>query len=126
MRRILSLLLPLAALPLAGCDPQSRLAMTALDIGVVPVFGRTLPDLLVSGLSGRDCSLVHIEQGHAYCREPEPPPAPPPFCTRSLGSVDCWASAEAQPGPPRRGLADGPAALTPAQEAHRVRSWPGL
>ena len=118
--------LPLLLLALAGCDPQTRLALTALDIGVVPVFGRTLPDLLVSGATGRDCSLVRVEQGKTYCRGEEPPPAPQPFCTRSLGTVDCWTSAETQPAPLRRGVADGPTHLTPEQEAHRTRGWPGL
>ena len=55
-----------------------------------------------------------------------PPPAPQPFCTRSLGTVDCWAGADSQPQPARRGLADGPTTLTPEQEAHRTRGWPGL
>jgi len=117
--------LPLLLL-LTGCDPQTRFALTALDIGVVPVFGRTLPDLLVSGATGRDCSMVRVEQGKTYCRDPEPPPPPQPFCTRSLGTVDCWAGAAAQPEPVRSGLADGPTTLTPEQEAHRTRGWPGL
>ena len=121
MRRALPLLFLLTA-----CDPQTRFALTALNIGVVPVFGRTLPDLFVSGATGRDCSMVRVEQGRSYCRDPEPPPAPPPFCTRSLGTVDCWTGPDTQPLPARRGMADGPTTLTPEQEAHRTRGWPGL
>lgn len=124
MRRAPSLLLlaPLL-LTLAGCDPQTRLALTALDIGVVPVFGRTLPDLVVSGVSGKDCSLVRVEQGRSYCRSPEPPPEPQPFCTRSLGVVNCWQDPDSLPAG-QRSVADGPMALTPAQEADRTRRWP--
>lgn len=50
----------------------------------------------------------------------EPPPAPPAFCTRSLGVVDCWANPEALNSPPPRGVADGPRTLTPAQEINRT------
>jgi hypothetical protein len=48
-----------------------------------------------------------------------------PYCTRSLGAVDCWR----QPPlamPLQRGVADGRATLTPGQEANRTRRWPGL
>jgi hypothetical protein len=115
------LLLPLL---LAACGPEGNLAAGAVNVGAVPVLGRTLPDAVVSLVSGRDCSAVYLDAGRPYCRQPEPPPAAPPFCTRSLGTVDCWASAAAQPLPARPGVADGPVALTPAQERHRTRSWP--
>jgi hypothetical protein len=118
--------LPLLLLVLAGCDPQTRLALTALDIGVVPVFGRTLPDLVVSGVAGKDCSMVRVEQGKPYCRQSAPPPEPQPFCTRSLGTVDCWSGPAGQPAPLRAGVADGPSRLTPEQEAYRTHGWPGL
>ena len=36
------------------------------------------------------------------------PVAAPAFCTRSLGTVDCWESAVLQPLPGRRGVAEGP------------------
>ncbi|HYF07335.1 MAG TPA: hypothetical protein VD970_06910, partial [Acetobacteraceae bacterium] len=60
-----------------------------------------------------------------YCAPPEAPPAPPRFCTRSLGAVDCWTLPPAA-HPPQRGVADGPRALNAEQEAHRTRRWPGL
>ena len=56
----------------------------------------------------------------------EPPPAPPAFCTRSLGTVDCWSNPGALNSPPARGVADGPSTLTPAQEINRTSRWPGL
>lgn len=52
-------------------------------------------------------------------------PEPPPYCTRSLGVVDCWADPDTLPNRPPQ-VADGPAGLTPAQEANRTRGWPGL
>lgn len=59
------------------------------------------------------------------CASVEPPPTAPPYCTRTLGKVDCWRQPPlAIPLPP--GLADGPTELTPAQEANRTRRWPEL
>ncbi len=111
---------------LAGCGSPGNVVTMAANVATVPVFGRTVPDMVFSGMSGRDCSMVRVEQGKTWCREAEPPPAEPVFCTRSLGVVDCWESPVAQPLPRRRGMADGPTALTGAQERHRTRSWPGL
>ena len=116
----------MCVLCLAACGVPGNPVTVAANLGAVPVFGRTLPDLLYSGLSGRDCSMVRVEQGRSWCREAEPPPVPPVFCTRSLGIVDCWASEAAQPLPARRGVADGPQHLTEGQERHRTRGWPGL
>lgn len=48
-----------------------------------------------------------------------PPPAQP-FCTRSLGVVDCWPSAAEQPLPARPGVADGPQPLAGAAARARV------
>lgn len=118
-------LLPLLLLALAGCDPTSAGVTAAVGVGSVAVIGRTPVDAVVSLASGQDCSVVRLDRGQSYCKPKEPPPAPPPYCTRSLGSVDCWR----QPPltiPLQRGVADGPTALNPAQEANRTRHWPGL
>jgi hypothetical protein len=104
---LLALLVPCCG-PLAGC--------------AVPPFGRSVPDMLVSAARGQDCSIVRMEQGKSYCRPPDPPPEPQPFCTRSLATVDCWINPQALTGP-RVPVADGPAALTPEQEAYRTRGW---
>ena len=109
---------------LAGCGPEGNAVSFAANVAAVPIFGRTVPDMAFSALSGRDCSMVRVEQGKTWCREAEAPPAEPVFCTRSLGVVDCWAGA--QPLPARPGVADGPRALTAQQERNRTRSWPGL
>lgn len=112
---------------LCGCSTWSLEptgALVAASAAAVPIFGRTLPDMVVSGVSGRDCSAVRLEQGKSYCREPDPPPGPEVVCSRSLGVMDCWKNPEAFPTPPR-GVADA-AQPTAEQEAYRTRRWPGL
>ena len=105
----------------AWIDPSG--GFTAANVASVVVFGRAVPDLVVSGITGRDCSVVRLEQGHSYCRAAEARLAPPPFCTHSLGRVDCWANPADLTDRPR-GVADGPSRLTPAQEANRTPRWP--
>jgi hypothetical protein len=102
----------LGLLPLAGCG-----------VITIPVIHRTVPDAVYSLWTGRDCSVVRLDEGKTYCRPLEPPPEPPAFCTRSLGSVDCWLDPATVPGHPR-GVADGPSGLTAEQEANRLRTWP--
>jgi hypothetical protein len=110
---------------LPGCDASVTDGPTAANIGSVMVTGRTLPDAIVSPVSGRACSAVRLDPGQGYCRLAEPPPAPLPYCTRSIGRVDCWrAPPLALPLP--AGVADGRTVLTAEQEAHRTRRWPGL
>ena len=92
-------------------------------MGSVATIQRTPADALYSLVTGRDCSVVRLDQGKTYCRPVEPQPEPQPFCTRSLGAVNCWQDPATVPGHPR-GLADGPARLTAEQEANRVRTWP--
>jgi hypothetical protein len=117
----------LCALLLAGCEAAVPVTagIAIGNIASVTTIGRTLPDAAVSLVTGRDCSLVRLDRGQSYCRAEEPPPSPPPFCTRSLGRVDCWRSPPLAI-PPHAGVADGRAVLTTAQEAHRTRRWPGL
>ncbi|HET8997345.1 MAG TPA: hypothetical protein VFN42_11815 [Acetobacteraceae bacterium] len=115
--------LPLLLLLLAGCQ-ASPLTLTTVvggvTVGSVAVLHRSPFDAAWSLLTGRDCSVVRLDQGKTWCRMPEPPPDPPPYCTRSLGTVDCWADPAGKPPE----VADGPRSLTPAQEADRIRSWP--
>lgn len=119
-----SLSVVLLALAPGGCGVplvEPTAAYMAASAAAVPVFGRSIPDIIYSGITGRDCSVVRLEQGKTYCRTIDPPLAPPPVCTRSLGTIDCWANPEAFPTPPRT-IADAPAP-TPEQEAYRTRSW---
>ena len=115
--------LPLLILAgLTGCaTPAEHLVPPAAAIGVASIAGiqRSPVDAVWSLLRGRDCSVVRLDRGESYCRPEEPPPEAAPVCTRSLGVVDCWD----QPPAGRQGVADGPAALTPEQEAHRTRRW---
>jgi hypothetical protein len=122
----MKMILLLSLLPLAGCDVIDNLSATvgvAANVGSVAAIQRTPMDAVYSLWTARDCSVVRLDQGKTYCRPVEPKPEPPPFCTRTLGAVDCWQNPATVPGHPR-GLADGPSVLTPAQEADRVRSWP--
>jgi hypothetical protein len=119
---VMMLLLPLLV-PLGGCgaDPVTLTSVVVgTAAGSVAVIQRTPVDALYSLVTGRDCSVVRLDQGLSYCRPVEPPPVPQPYCTRSLGVADCWADPAGQP--PQQ--ADGPAGLTPAQEANRTRRWP--
>ena len=115
------LLLPL--LCACGLSPEQA-ATVGVGVGVdsIVVIQRTPLDAAVSVLSGRDCSIVHWDQGKSYCRPVEPPPEPPPYCTRSLGVSDCWRDPATIPNRPPE-VADGPRTLTPAQEADRTKGW---
>jgi hypothetical protein len=107
---------------LTGCaTPAEDLVPPAAAIGVASIAAiqRSPVDAVLSLISGRDCSVVRLDRGEPYCRPEEPPPDPPPVCTRSLGTVDCWD----KPPAGQRGVADGPAELTPSQETNRTRRW---
>lgn len=113
---------------LSGCSAPWTAPVggfVAANAASVVVFGRALPDLVYSGITGRDCSVVRLDEGKSYCRRREPPPAPPPYCTRTLGVVNCWSSPAIFPNPPK-GVADGPNTLNAAQEANRTARWPNL
>ncbi len=122
MKRLWMLLL------VAGCGAtpeQLATGAVAVSVGSIAVIQRSPLDAAYSVLSGKDCSVVRLEQGKSYCRPVEPPPEPPPFCTRSLGVANCWQDPGSLPDHPPS-LGDGPSTLTPAQEADRTRRWPNL
>ncbi|MBC7634521.1 MAG: hypothetical protein H7251_02855 [Acetobacteraceae bacterium] len=108
---------------LSGCMAEPTGALVGANVASVIVFGRGIGDILISAGSGQDCSIVRLDQGKSYCRPVEPAPEPPPYCTKSLGGIDCWLNPEALLNPPRQ-VADGPRALTAEQEARRTRVWP--
>ncbi len=113
-------------LPLAGCTWPADMIATAVvgtTAGSVAALGRTPVDAVISVFSGKDCSAVRLEQHKTYCRPVDPKPPPPAFCSRTLGVVNCWTDPATLPDHPQ-GVADGPAVLTPQQDADRVRGWP--
>jgi hypothetical protein len=118
--RALPILLLLVA---CGLPPEQAATVgVGVSVGSIAVMQRSPLDALYSIASGRDCSIVHWEQGKNYCLPVEPPPAPPPFCSRSLGVVDCWIDPKGLPDHPRE-VADGPRNLTPAQDVDRTKGW---
>ena len=118
-------LMLVSVLLLPGCagwgEPTGALA--GMDMVSVMVFGRGFVDLGVSAVSGRDCSIVRLDQGKTYCAPRDAPERSVPYCTRSLGVVDCWADPGLLPGAPRREVADTPGP-TPEQLRYRAASWP--
>lgn len=116
----------LLLLLLTGCGAtpaQVGFGAVAVGAGSIAAIGRTPVDAAVSVVSGRDCSIVHWDQGKSYCKPDEPKPDVPPYCTRSLGVVDCWADPASVPNRAPE-VADGPRALTPVQEKDRTKGWP--
>ena len=84
----------LAWLPLLGGCGLEPLAVPAAGVsGASLVFTVKTPLDHVAGLATRqDCSSVRWERHGPWCVAPAPPPLPTPFCTRSLGAVDCWTT----------------------------------
>jgi hypothetical protein len=97
-------------------------AVAAAEAVSVATFHRDGFDLAYSLVSGRDCSIVHFEQGQSYCKPREAKPAAPPFCTRTLGTAECFADPSELPDHPS-GVADSPP-LNAAQEKDRTARWP--
>ncbi len=118
----------MVALLVAGCGltPEQLATVTAGGaIGSIAVIQRSPADALYSIVSGKDCSIVRLEQGKSYCKPVEPPPEQQPYCTRSLGVVDCWSDPASLPDHPPQ-VGDVPHGLTPEQEADRTKRWPNL
>ncbi|MBC7431387.1 MAG: hypothetical protein H7345_04905 [Rubritepida sp.] len=111
--------LPLLLL-LAACDGPGLFAAGAVNVASLTLTGRAVPDLVVSGVSGRDCSVARLDRGQSYCGASNAEPAPAPFCTRSLGSVDCWTMRPVAI-PPQRGVGDAPVPV-----GGDMRHWPYL
>ena len=109
---------------LPGCEGPLLPVTAAVNIASVTLIGRSVPDIVVSGVTGRDCSIVRLDRGLSYCGPVQAAPGPPPYCTRSIGAVDCWVTRPASI-PMQRGVVDGPTQLTMEQDAERSARWPG-
>ena len=116
----------LLCLLLAGCGPFGAAvgALAGAELATLPILHRGAGDAIYSAVTGRDCSVVRLEQGDGFCVPREGPITAPAFCTPSLARADCWDRPDLLPGAPR-GLADAPMP-TPAQLADRTRRWPSL
>jgi hypothetical protein len=118
----------LVALLVAGCGltpEQIATGVGAGAIGSITIMQRSPVDALYSIVSGRDCSIVRLDQDKSYCKPVERPPEQQPYCTRSLGVVDCWRDPASLPDHPPQ-VGDVPHGLTPEQEADRTKGWPNL
>ncbi len=115
---------PLLVLPLllAACDGPGLVAFGGVNVASLALTGRTPPDILTSLATGRSCSVARLDRGLTYCAEADPGFAPPPYCTRSIGAVDCWATAPASI-PLQVGVAQQPAPSA-AQLERAGRRWP--
>lgn len=127
-----TILIPVLSIPLlVGCgvppiEPAGALSaftMASISVASISVIQRTPFDAVYSVVMGQDCSVVRWDRGLEFCRPMEPSPVPPPYCSRSLGGVDCWRDPALLANRPRE-LADGSRSLTAAQEADRTRVWP--
>jgi hypothetical protein len=124
--RILALLALSSTLCACGAATAPGVDIAAAaGLATIPAIGRTPLDAAYSVIAGKDCSMVRLSGGQSYCRHPDPPWDAAPFCTRSLGTVDCWSNPEAFAAP-LTPVADGPMRPTAEQEAYRNRHWPDL
>ena len=98
------LLLPMLILPLAGCDAFWG-PFAAANVASLTTTGRAVPDLFVSAVTGKDCSIAHLDAGEKrYCRR-DPLPPVEAVCTRVTmspkGSGQLSTSATSRRPPPR-------------------------
>ena len=121
------LILALLVLPLVACGDVAWTtpvgAAAGVNVASVIVLHRSVFDVIWSLASGQDGSIVRLDEGLSYCKPPEPEPPPLPYCTRTLGWVDCWSDPLAFINPPQQ-VADGAYKLTPAQEKNSTSGWP--
>ena len=118
MRKLLLLILPPLTLPL------STLPLVMLPLVILPLAACSPPDVVASAISGRNCSIVNVDQGKPYCQALDVPTRPMPICTATLGEVaDCWADASVVPAG-ALALGDAPP-LTAQQQAQAKQGWLG-
>ncbi|MCH4022803.1 MAG: hypothetical protein LKH33_00640 [Acetobacter sp.] len=77
------------------------------------------PGQVASYVTGRECSSAVIAEGQGYCRSPELPPPPQPYCTQGWSGVDCWSRPDLMPNVARQ-VYEGPTGLTQQQNANRL------
>lgn len=112
----------LLILGVSACTPAPWGALAGVELVSIAVFGRGVGDIGISAVSGRDCSVVRLDRGQTYCAPRDTAPAPDVFCTRSLGTADCWEDPAKLPGR-YSGVGDTPPS-TAAQDRYRSAPWP--
>ena len=74
--RCVFFLLPLLLLAACGASPVALTSVAGgVTAGSVAVLHRTPFDALWSLVTGRDCSMVRLDQGKSWCRPQEPKPS---------------------------------------------------
>lgn len=109
---------------LAACDGPALVAFGGVNVASLALTGRTPPDIVTSLATGRSCSVARLDRGLTYCAPGDPGFPDPAYCTRSLGSVDCWVTPPAAV-PLQPGVAQQPGP-TAEQVRHSEGRWPRL
>lgn len=91
--------------PLGGCAGLG--VMAGADAATISILGKGLVDTGVSAITGRDCSVARLDRRQSYCKPPDPV-ASTAFCTRTLGSIECWDDPDNLPDRPKS-ITDTPA-----------------
>jgi hypothetical protein len=112
--------LALVVTQLGGCVGAA--AVGGVEAASVAVFGRGVVDIGVSAVTGRDCSIVRLDRQQDYCAPREHMPRTEPYCSRTLGNVQCWQNPEAFGDLPKQ-IADSPAPTTD-QQRQITSNWP--
>ncbi|HYD64878.1 hypothetical protein [Azospirillum sp.] len=115
MRSLRAMVLVLLTAPaLSACWPLG-VATTAADFGSLNTTKKTLGDHVVSGVTGRDCSILSLEESGQYCPERVVVDRSNVYCYRTLADVNCHYI----PDPYKNGhtaLASPPPVRKPIQE----------
>ncbi|MDD2876716.1 MAG: hypothetical protein PHT60_07880 [Acidiphilium sp.] len=123
MRFLIALL---CLFPLAGCGLGTGAAMgvgVGANVLALTTIHRTIPDAVISLVTGKDCSMVRLDNNKSYCRRKHALPPPLPYCTQTLGQATCWADPSQLPDHAPQ-VAEGPYELSPSQIVNRDRRWP--
>jgi len=85
---------------MSGCEPLYTIATSpvtltggAINVASVVATDKTVPDHVVSLVTGHDCSMVRYSAGGYYCVQPLPANAPVEtrlYCYRSIGNITCY------------------------------------
>ena len=83
-------------LSLSGCG-TAVLTFVGTNMATVVHAENTIPDIILSSRSGKNCSLLHASRNEPYCQSAPPDPtkvlaelASNRYCYRTLGRIDCY------------------------------------